>query len=101
MDGGDDCMLVEWEPSLFPDGAHPVNIQRGDRGFGINLVEQKVRTHIPTQLCVTYMYMHRDIYVYLVGVMYSIPLYTAGPNHRRSIYICTAYSAWQHSRSGD
>lgn len=51
-------MLVEWEPSLFPDGAHPVNIQRGDRGFGINLVEQKVRTHTHTAVCYIHVYAH-------------------------------------------
>lgn len=58
MDGGDDCILVEWEPSMFPDGAHPVNIQRGDKGFGINLVEQKVRTHTHTAVCNSQVYTH-------------------------------------------
>lgn len=43
VDGCDDGML-EWEPSSYPDGAHLVNIQRGDKGFGVILVQQKVCT---------------------------------------------------------
>ena len=35
----------EWLSSVFPAGASIVNIQRGDRGFGVLLVEGNVRKH--------------------------------------------------------
>ena len=44
--GCDESISEEWEPSSLPDGAHLVNIQRGDKGFGVVLVEQKVHNYV-------------------------------------------------------
>lgn len=47
----------EWMLSAFPDGAYQVNIQRGSKGFGIGLVEQKVyiimtHVHVHMHVCI-------------------------------------------------
>ena len=44
VNGCHENTIEEWEGSSFPDGAHLVNIQRGDKGFGVILVERKVYT---------------------------------------------------------
>ena len=38
----------EWVSPSFPTGAHVVNIQRGDKGFGVVMVEEKVQVYIDT-----------------------------------------------------
>ena len=38
--------IEEWDSSSFPAGAHFVNVQRGTKGFGILLVEQKVEQNV-------------------------------------------------------
>ena len=42
VEGCDGDAVEDWVTATFPVGAHTVNIQRGDKGFGVVLVEQKV-----------------------------------------------------------
>ena len=63
VEGCIESMLEEeWILSAFPDGAHQVNIQRGSKGFGIVLVEQKVTVDVQSTCTCILLHVHR-IYI--------------------------------------
>ena len=88
MNGCDENTIDGWEPSSFPDGARLVNIQRGDKGFGVFLMEQKVYDTVHVLV---------KVYAVYIWIIYSRDINNPGPSHWDVFNLCPANPFWKHS----